>query len=200
MEKKNFFNQNAISIMAAIVSACALAVSFYQTSIMREQQYASVRPLVMIGNSMGSNGEDSTGYSKLIIWNRGIGPALIKYVDFEYEGVHYSEFDFTKLTNKMLNRPDSEVISTTTSNATSSAISAGEEITMIEIGDKKLCYDFNSVYFEARNKGKLNATVYFTDVYDRYFKVSMNGQKALPSSQKEILSVIPEKIRQHIEF
>jgi hypothetical protein len=198
--KKSFLNQNAISIMAAIVSACALAVSFYQTSIMREQQYASVRPLVMMGNSMMTNDEDSTGYSKILIWNRGIGPALIKYVDMEYKGQHYSEFEFQKIANRMLNRPDSLVISCMTSNATAAAVSANEEITMFEINDKKLCYKFNQVYFQAKNKGEFSATVYYTDVYDRYFKISMDGQKVLPSSKKEILSVVPEKIKPFVEF
>jgi hypothetical protein len=196
----SFLNQNAISIMAAIVSACALAVSFYQTSIMREQQYASVRPIVTMGNSMMTNDEDSTGYSKIMIWNRGIGPALIKYVDMEYKGQHYSEFEFQKIANRMLNRPDSLAISCMTSNATAAAVSANEEITMFEINDKKLCYQFNQVYFQAKNKGEFSATVYYTDVYDRYFKISMDGQKVLSSSKKEILSVVPERIKPFVEF
>jgi hypothetical protein len=154
----------------------------------------------MIGNSMGTNDSDSSGYSKIMLWNRGIGPALIKYVDFEYKRQHYSEFEFQKIVNKMLNRPDSLSISCMTSNATAAAVSANEEITMFEMNDKKLSYQFNRLYFEAKNKGEFNATVYFTDVYDRYFKVSMNGQKAYPSSKKEILSIVPEKIRPYIEF
>jgi hypothetical protein len=200
MEKKSFLNQNAISIMAAIVSACALAVSFYQTSIMREQQYASVRPLIMIGNSMMTNDEDSTGSSKILIWNRGIGPALIKYVDIEYKGQHYSEFELQKIVNKMLNRPDSIVISCMTSNATAASVSANEEIVMFELTDKKLCYQFNQVYFQAKNNGNFKATVYFTDVYDRYFKISMNGQKVYPSTKAEIFSVVPERIKPYVEF
>jgi hypothetical protein len=198
--KKSFLNQNAISIMAAIVSACALAVSFYQTSIMREQQYASVRPIVTMGNSMMTNDEDSTGYSKIMIWNRGIGPALIKYVDMEYKGQHYSEFEFQKIVNRMLNRPDSLAISCMTSNATAAAVSANEEITMFEINDKKLCFQFNQAYFQAKKNNEFNATVYYTDVYDRYFKISMDGQKVLPSSKKEILSVVPERIKPFVEF
>lgn len=198
--QKIFFQRNAISIMATVVSFCALFVSFYQTNIMREQQYASVRPLIIVGNSMGLDDSDSTGYTKLIVWNRGIGPALIKYVDFEYKGEHFAEFEFQKLYKKMTQTTDNEFLGFINSNATGAPISPDSEIVMVEMNDEKRCYLFNKVYFEARNKGELNITVYFTDVYDRYFKISMNGQKTLPSSQKEILSVIPEKVRQHIEF
>ena len=186
--------------MATIVSFCALSVSFYQTSIMREQQYASVRPLIIMGNSIGRNDEDSTGYFKLQIWNRGIGPALIKYVDIEYKGQHYSEFDFAKIANKMMNRSESTEISSVTSNATASAISANEETTMFEMSDKKLCFAFINAYSQSKNNNEFNATVYFTDVYDRYFKISMNGQKVLPTSKKEIMSVVPENLKSFIEF
>jgi hypothetical protein len=58
MDKNKFFNENALSIAAIVVSLCAMFISFYQTNIMREQQYASVRPLVIVGNSMDINEKD----------------------------------------------------------------------------------------------------------------------------------------------
>lgn len=149
---------------------------------------------------MGRNDEDSTGYFKLLIWNRGIGPALIKYVDIEYKGQHYSEFDFAKIANKMMNRSESTEISSVTSNATASAISANEETTMFEMSDKKLCFAFINAYSQSKNNKEFNTTVYFTDVYDRYFKISMNGQKVLPTSKKEIMAVVPENLKSFIEF
>lgn len=199
-KSKSFFQENAISISAIVVSFCALFVSFYQTSIMREQQYASVRPLIIMGNSMGSNDEDSTGYFKLLVWNKGIGPALIKYVDIEYKGQHYSEFDFSKIVNKMMNRPEAILISSVTSNATASAVGTGEEITMFEMNDKKLCFAFIDAYTKSRRQDEFNATIYFTDVYDRFFKISMNGQQVFPSSKQEIMAIVPENLKSFIEF
>ena len=200
MEKKNFFNQNAISIMAAVVSMCALILSFYQTSIMREQQYASVRPLLIVGNSMDSN-VDSTGRSELFIWNRGIGPALIKYVDIQYKGKHYSEYEFQNVMRLMLNIKDTTVlIPTMVSTATAAPIAASEEIKMIDIQDKKICYLFNQAYFKAGNSGELDITIYFSDVYDRLFKTSLRSHKILPTTKAEIEAVVAPRVRAFMDL
>jgi hypothetical protein len=199
MEKKTFLNEYAISIMAAIVSICALLVSFYQTNIMREQQYASVKPLVLVGNSMDTNPSDSTGRSELIIWNKGIGPAMIKYVNFEYNGENFSEFQVQRLVNKMLHRTDSIPIYMTVSTATFSPISASDHITMINIADKKFCYLFNMEYFNAFNNKQLNVTVYFTDIYDRLYKTSLRKSKIVPATQAEIDVLLPKEMKTYFE-
>jgi hypothetical protein len=199
MEKKTFLNEHAISIMAAIVSICALLVSFYQTNIMREQQYASVKPLIIVGNSMDTNPSDSTGRSELIIWNKGIGPAMIKYVNFEYNGENFSEFNIQRLANKMLHRADSIPIYITVSTATFSPISASEHITMINIADKKICYRFNMEFFKAMNNKQLNITVYFTDIYDRLYKTSLRKPKIIPATQAEIDLVFPKEMKAYFE-
>jgi hypothetical protein len=201
MEQKGFFKENAISIMAAIVSLCALFVSFYQTNIMREQQYASVRPLVLVGNSMDTNVEDSTGRSEIFIWNKGIGPAIIKYVDFEYKGKHYSEFQLQDILHEITQLGDSSTyIPTRTSSATASAIAAGSELQMFKIHDKKHCFIFNNAYFAALQKDELNITVYFTDVYDRLFKTSLRSHKTEATTIREIEKVIPKEVRKYIDL
>lgn len=60
-----------IAVAAFIVSACALAVSFYEVRIMREQQKSAVWPYIQIGEQY-----DEEGFS-LEATNKGVGPAKI---------------------------------------------------------------------------------------------------------------------------
>ncbi len=198
MEKKSFFNQNAISIMAAIVSICALFVSFYQTKIMREQQYASVKPLIIVGNSMDTN-LDSTGRTELLIWNKGIGPALIKYVNFRYKEHNYAEFEFQKIANMMIGRPIETPLAMVTSSASFSPIGATDQITMFKITNPKYCYLFNYAYFDALKSGEFDVIVYFTDIYDRLYKTSLRKNKTVTATKEEMQATMPKELKEYME-
>ncbi|WP_138990508.1 hypothetical protein [Larkinella sp. C7] len=84
-----------LGLSATFLSVAALIVSIFQTRIAREQQQASVWPYIQLtSNHLDNNFE-------LLLKNNGVGPALIKKVEFRYHGK--SEFSHTKLLNHIVN-------------------------------------------------------------------------------------------------
>lgn len=76
---------NALTFAAIFTSFCALGVSIYQSVILRNQQYAAVWPYV----------EPYVEYSnqtfKLMIQNKGTGPAVIKDLKLTLDGKQVSD-------------------------------------------------------------------------------------------------------------
>ncbi|OEK05015.1 hypothetical protein [Roseivirga misakiensis] len=64
--------ESFVAVAAIIVSVCALAVSFYEVGIMRQQQKNSVWPYVEMGQQY-----DSEGFA-FEASNKGVGPAIVK--------------------------------------------------------------------------------------------------------------------------
>ena len=77
------FLDRALSASAGIVALSALAVSVYQTKIMREQQRASAWPYVRVGHNWDQPGH---GYS-IHVGNDGLGPAAVRAVQVRVDGV-----------------------------------------------------------------------------------------------------------------
>lgn len=70
-----------VGISAVVIGVCALGVSLYETSLMREEQRAAVIPLVELSRSYYlEEGEDGSENLRLILnlENVGIGPARIR--------------------------------------------------------------------------------------------------------------------------
>ena len=70
-----------VGISAVIIGVCALAVSLYETSLMRQEQRASVLPYVELARSYTLVGDpDDERQSRLwfIAQNVGIGPAQVR--------------------------------------------------------------------------------------------------------------------------
>lgn len=76
-----------LSLAAAFVAVCALAVSVYQTKIMREQQRASAWPRLDLPQSTSA-----TTYGRLV-QNQGLGPALVRSVEITYDGRHMRDWN-----------------------------------------------------------------------------------------------------------
>lgn len=70
-----------VGISAVVIGLCALGVSMYETSLMREEQRAAVIPILELGRSYNvSQSDPSKNRFSLIAQNVGIGPARV--VDF----------------------------------------------------------------------------------------------------------------------
>lgn len=69
-----------VSLSAVILSLCGLFVSIYETSLIRQQQYAAAWPNVEIGPSFDSNDYTLNIYAQ----NTGVGPAQIKSASLSY--------------------------------------------------------------------------------------------------------------------
>ena len=79
-----------VGVSAVVIGVCALAVSVYETSLMREEQRASVIPLLELSRSWsGGDSGDPEDHGRLWIHaeNVGIGPARIVSFNVTVDGV-----------------------------------------------------------------------------------------------------------------
>jgi len=72
-----------LGISATILSLVALIVSIFQTKIARDQQHAAVWPYLQ---TYSANADKSFEWG---IENKGIGPALVRKVEFTYDTISY---------------------------------------------------------------------------------------------------------------
>ena len=71
-----------VGISAVVIGLCALGVSMYETSLMREEQRAAVMPILELGRSFNVSASDpSKNRFALLAQNVGIGPARV--LDFK---------------------------------------------------------------------------------------------------------------------
>ncbi len=71
-----------VGLSAVVIGVCALAVSLYETSLMRQEQRAAVIPILELGRSFSYN-PDATADEwrfRLVAQNVGIGPARVRNV------------------------------------------------------------------------------------------------------------------------
>lgn len=71
-----------VGISAVVIGLCALGVSMYEASLMREEQRAAVMPILELGRSYNvSSSDPSKNRFALLAQNVGIGPARV--LDFK---------------------------------------------------------------------------------------------------------------------
>lgn len=95
------------SISAMLIGVCALAISIWQGIETRNNNKLAVTPKLTILCNFLPSGE----YSGICIRNKGIGPAIIKNIQYIYEDQHYSTENlhvlFQKITSEKF--PDSNL-------------------------------------------------------------------------------------------
>jgi len=78
-----------VGVSAVIIGICALGVSLYETSLMREEQRAAVMPLLELSRSYNLQTDD-TSTEKSRLWlqarNVGIGPARVANFQVTVDG------------------------------------------------------------------------------------------------------------------
>ena len=80
--------QNLGTLLALVISVSALFVSIYEANLMKAQQKAMVWPHLVVDKMYNSDG------FSFIARNNGIGPALVKSIEYRYDGEpkrNYSE-------------------------------------------------------------------------------------------------------------
>ena len=71
-----------VGVSAVVIGLCALGVSMYEASLMREEQRAAVMPILELGRSYNvSSSDPSRNRFALLAQNVGIGPARV--LDFK---------------------------------------------------------------------------------------------------------------------
>ncbi len=120
-KRRSSSNSNLWTAVAIFVSFCALAVSVYQSIILRNEQYAAVWPYI----------EPSVQYSnqsfQFFIQNKGTGPAIIKDVRLLLDGEETATYQ--EFIEKLLRVQNFRSISIST--AEKSVLSANERLQML---------------------------------------------------------------------
>lgn len=81
-----------VSLCALLTSVATVSVIFYQASLQRQQQYASVTPILETYINNGVTDSTSEYLYEFAIANQGIGPAIIERHEFRYNGNSYQTF------------------------------------------------------------------------------------------------------------
>jgi len=87
MKLKKIKTDRLLGISAMIISLLTLIIFIYQTNIMREQSKLSVKP--RLNFSTNFNESDSLVIIEQVIENRGLGPAIIDSISFQYNDKAY---------------------------------------------------------------------------------------------------------------
>ena len=85
-----------VGVSAVIIGLCALGVSLYETSLMREEQRAAVMPLLELSRSYNLQRDDSSAEKSRLSFhaeNVGIGPARIENFRVTVDGVPQPTWD-----------------------------------------------------------------------------------------------------------
>jgi len=98
--KEKIGSDKLLSLMAFVISLCTLYVFFYQTSLMKKQQYASVLPYLEISNTQVD------GDYGFIIQNNGIGPAFINEINILYKDSIYRDKDLINFYKDVIVKQD----------------------------------------------------------------------------------------------
>lgn len=81
---KKIKTDRILGISAMIISLLTLVIFIYQTNIMREQSKLSVKPRLDFTTNYSH--KDSLVIIKEVIENKGLGPAIIDSIYFEFKG------------------------------------------------------------------------------------------------------------------
>ena len=141
-----------VGISAVVIGVCALGVSLYVTSLMREEQRASVMPLVELSRSFYIDGDESgegTFLLKLNLENVGIGPARIS--DFRVTVDGQAQSTWRAAINALLG--EDVTASYVQSTINGRTVPTDRRVTMIELRDsdvaRRVIDEFERLDFEA---------------------------------------------------
>ncbi|WP_057940305.1 hypothetical protein [Algoriphagus resistens] len=150
-----------IGIAAIFLSASALLVSIIQTTILKEQQQASVWPYIQATFMF------TKGYYSFGIENKGVGPAIIKDLEYAYIGTNY---DNTKKMYAALFGESYSGVGFTETNK-NYVIKSGEGIEMLSVNLPDSLINGIITLWES---DAVNLIITYSDVYGNCWKLD-NG-------------------------
>jgi hypothetical protein len=166
------------ALAAVLVGLCALAVSIYQSMLMREQQQASVWPHVEIGREYRRDGDKRV--FKFIVENTGIGPARIKNLRVRLDGK--VQADWASLIKALgvvgenvQNR--SIVTSSTVSNR---VLLPGSSIQALVVEDEAVTKPLEAATSDT--PPRLDIEICYCSIYDRCYRISYAGKEETAAS------------------
>ncbi|MCU0353564.1 MAG: hypothetical protein MUD08_07490 [Cytophagales bacterium] len=170
MATPKFNADRLIGISAFIISLGTFAIYIYEASLMRQQaeltrkqQFASVLPYLMTGISYPGKGS-----FKLVLVNKGLGPAFVKEIRLIYDGKKY-EGDPHGFYVRFIQPKDTSFGFMYTNVTPGRVIPAGEMIELIAIQDDPHSQQKAGEWFGSQ-KAKLE--IVYASVYDEKWKLT----------------------------
>lgn len=177
-------SEKIMSISALFVSAISLIALFYQLNLAREenelirkQQSASVLPYLSQWSS------NTTNSLKLVFGNKGVGPAFIKKVTFEFkDSTFYNSDNLFEYIIKDIYKKDSLELPTITSTFSKGyVLPANETIEVLSMNDAKAISTLRNYMIDK----ELDFTVIYADVYGTEWSLSSKNENSVVKLTKE---------------
>ena len=157
------------ALSAVVVGACALAVSIYQSMLMREQQQASVWPHIEIGREYRRENGDKHLY-KLVIYNTGVGPARLVTLRVLLDGKYQSDWLGAM---KALGLPQPKI--QTRASVTGRVLLPGANIVALVVDDEIAANALEGV--SASEPPRLDSEICYCSIYGRCYRVGFAHQE-----------------------
>jgi hypothetical protein len=95
MKNNRFSSESIVAAMASFVGICALIVSIMQTHYQRKYLFSSAWPHLQVAPFREEQKDSTRNVTTVKLMNKGIGPAIIESVSYQYKGKEYDQL--TKL-------------------------------------------------------------------------------------------------------
>lgn len=160
--------EKLFGVLAFLVSIGTLYIFFYQTSLMKKQQYTSVLPFLSISNTLVDQ-----DYA-FILRNDGIGPAFIDEINIYYRDTVYHNKDINDFFAEVITKEDTLF---STAFVTHSTIKKGMLIPEKEV-KYMLQLDHRDENFKKRQvalrdwlNNKIRIEVKYASIYEEKWKI-----------------------------
>ncbi|MFD2824400.1 hypothetical protein ACFS5M_12030 [Lacinutrix iliipiscaria] len=157
-----------MSGLAFVISLATLYVFFYQTSLIKKQQYTSVLPYFEIGNTQLG------GDYSFILENNGIGPGFINEIKIHYKDSVYKGYDINDFYTEVILKQDTILNSQSISH---SSIRKGMLITEKEtrylLRLKQDAENFDQKHLRLRDwlNKRIKIEITYSSIYDEQWKI-----------------------------
>jgi hypothetical protein len=91
--KPKFSSQEIFTYTAIIVSGLALVVSVMQTYYQQKHLYSSAWPHIQVSPDREEQADSTKNKTTLTISNKGVGPAIIESISYEFQGKKFERID-----------------------------------------------------------------------------------------------------------
>lgn len=161
-----------------VISLLTLIIFIYQTNIMREQSKLSVKPRLSFSTTSYNN--DSLVRIDGLIYNKGLGPAIVDSIYVVYKGAAY-EMDMDEFIKYQMPKLEDygELVRNSTLGGGDTFL-AGEEVNIYtyQFHPSKLDSIFEYIGIQSMDDSPFEYKVIYTSIYeDEYWLVSSESDE-----------------------